>query len=68
MIYAREQALKCSGDEQFCSFFYAFEIQEGSKEGYLKVGESEARLNYGRVNKIICFPEGGYTYFKGMLT
>lgn len=30
MRYAQEQALKCSRERQFCGFFYAFGIKEGT--------------------------------------
>ena len=40
MTYAGEHALRGSGG-QFCSFFYAFEIKEGSKEGSMRAGKSK---------------------------
>lgn len=38
MTIARKQDLKCYGEWQFCSIFYALEI----KEDYMKVEESKA--------------------------
>lgn len=37
MTYAREQDCKCSGEQQFDSFFYAFEIKSMAGIG-LRVG------------------------------
>lgn len=47
---------------KFCSFLYAF--KEGTKEDYFEVRKRQ-RLDYRLVNKIMCFPEGGY--FKDVL-
>ena len=44
MTYAREQDLKYSTEQQFCSFFYAFEIKEGTQGRYKKVAESKAGI------------------------
>lgn len=46
-----------------CSFFYAFEMKEGTKENDMDVG-----LDYRVVKKIPCFLEGGFPDFKGVLT
>lgn len=43
-----------------CSFFYAFEIKEGSKEDSMKVGESKVGIGLQDI-KILCSFGGGHT-------
>ena len=64
MTYAGEQNLKCSQEQQFCSFFYTFEIKEGTNKDYMEVEEERWGLDYWIVNKIICSPKCGYSLFQ----
>lgn len=75
MTVARKQDLKCSAEWQFCSFFHALEIKEGTKKITWRVGENKAGLDYRMVNNIMCSLKGGcafegyyYWYFKSALT
>lgn len=42
MTYAKEQNLKFSREKQFCRFFHAFEIKEGT---YIELGESKEEIS-----------------------
>ena len=44
-------------------------LRREHKEDYMKVKESKVKIGlYRIVNKIMCSLDGGYAYFKGMLT
>ena len=63
MTYAREQDLKCQGEQQCCSVSYTIEIQE---EDYMKVEERQGV--YSRVVQITCSVQGSEKrHFRGVL-
>lgn len=64
LIYAREQDLRCSGEKQFCSFVYEFEIKEVRKSTW-RWEQAREGVVYRIVNKILC-SEGGEASFKGV--
>lgn len=48
--------------------FMNLKLSRECKKDYMKVGEARLGLDYRIINKIKCFLENGYAYFKGVLT
>ena len=65
MTIAEKQDLKCSGELQFCSFFYAFESTEGKVRKTTRRWEkARPGLDYRLVNMITRSLEGGCSLFQ----
>lgn len=54
--------------DSFTVYFMHLELKKEQKKDYMKVGQTGLGLGYKMVNKIMCSLEGGYSYFKVVLT